>query len=27
VGEGTIRRVLNDPGRLREVRQNPSTEA
>ena len=23
VGEGTVRRVLNDPGRLREVRQNP----
>ena len=24
VGEGTIRRALNDPGRLREARQNPS---
>ena len=23
VGEGTVRRALNDPGRLREVRQNP----
>jgi transposase len=26
VGEGTVRRALNDPGRLREVRQNPSAE-
>jgi DNA invertase Pin-like site-specific DNA recombinase len=24
VGEGTERRALNDPGRLREARQNPS---
>ena len=24
VGEGTVRRALNDPGRLREARQNPS---
>jgi DNA invertase Pin-like site-specific DNA recombinase len=24
VGEGTVRRALNDPGRRREVRQNPS---
>ena len=26
VGEGTIRRALNDPGRLREALQNPSAE-
>lgn len=26
VGEGTVRRVLNDPGRLGEARQNPSAE-
>jgi DNA invertase Pin-like site-specific DNA recombinase len=27
VGEGTVRRALNEPGHLREVRQNSSAEA